>query len=274
MAQDDKEKAESRFGQVSSTITLIGAVGALLGATGFIIVQANLQLYTQLSPYNISSYVYISAGAMFLAFLALCVSLLVRFYPWLRNKTPKWCPKLLSEKMRVWLLNTLTMFLVISTFFFQYEILFILSLVLIIWTIATQIIIAFDSSEDKDTFWQTLLSPLGVLLVILMILGISVCYGRSLYSRIDLGGGTPRAIQFVGKEDGKSFQNLGISMETETKTDPICQIAPLTDGVLIYDRRANKVFIVASREIVGKIDAGNQLDCDSFQISGRLYPKK
>ncbi|MGI8670440.1 MAG: hypothetical protein ACR2J3_11460 [Aridibacter sp.] len=281
MNEDNTDKKKSVIDNVTEALKFIGGLTVLLTFTGFLIVQANLQLYTNLRPYNVNPYIYISAGTVFIILLGFCVFGLLRLFKIIYDKSlakfktdeslfaeeSNENSTLKAEKFAFGLGTTplilLLLFLFIISFISKGEKVFLIFMgIFIIFFLLIVLYFHSEKISDNRPLWKLFFDNFFVTTSsILIITATSFLYGISIYGKLALGGGNPQTIQLVSKKESNSFQNIGLSMETETKTTPICQITELTDGLLVFDPISKKIVIVNNGEIIGKIEYFNKINC-------------
>lgn len=284
-ASPKEDQPASPLNTFSEAIKFLGGITALLTLAGFLVVQAHLQLYTTLSPGNIEPTVYLTSGAVYLLLMAFLVMPLIRLFQYIYEKTltvlsqegtsifksvfaPSADQNHEIEKTAFTFgispLLVISIIFLIMTFFTRGPGLLLLMGGLFVSCLLIFIIyLSFNSITQKEIpLWKILFNNLSVFLsTIILVSATSVIYGVTIYDEIILGGGKPRIIVLIGKQDSKNLGRTGISMQDDAISVPVCQIVEMTDALLIFDPPTNSTVVIKESEIIGKKEVAAAINC-------------
>ncbi len=213
---------------VQNTLAAIVGFGALLTASGFIIVNIYLATLTDIQGYIVAPSQYLTAGAGL--FILLSVFGVIAFFilRWLQPRLDKAAEELNKraesqakrpQGRRIWVYISLLM------------------------------LRDYISGFASRTF--------AILVIVYVTLFGGVVYGLSIYPLLPhfIGGGRPISMALVFDKP-ESLQALGLTVDPAEarRTETLLLLAELTDGVLVADTNNGRVIAVKDDLIIARVD--------------------
>lgn len=246
------------IGAAQSAITFALALGALLTATGFVIVNAQLSTFTDIHGYSIQSSQFLSAGVGLLIFITL-----------------------INIFIYIIFINSLVLRVVII-FIFLYILINIFltfgdageSLISVIAVLISGLATLLQSTKlfKGDFVYEIILTPMQrllksiskdplkasrIVIFTLYVLVLGILYGASFYRIIPrfLGGGRPESIILVFN-DSTTLSQIGLAKDPiyPNRTQIVLLLADLNDGMLILDRLSGQVVAIKNDSVLAVYD--------------------
>ena len=227
--------------KAKSLLTLIIAGGAILGATGFFIVNIYLGRFSSIQGFSVVSGRYVATVIWFLITLLFIGSSFI-----LGGFLGKKLSLILNFVIGVILfIDFLFIFLLFEINIFS----FIASIFMAGLIIGMILMILYGERGERKTYIQ----------IVYIAFSVSVGSFTFLFSNIpqSLGGGQP-ADAILIFNDKAQFQDLPIEVISGTRqSEPIQILSELNDGLLIHDDEDNLTLIIKNDWIGAIIDASN-----------------
>ncbi len=221
---------------LQSTLTLVVGAGALLSASGFIIVNTALASFSDIQVYNILPAQFLSAGALWLVVLAIIFVPLFRVF------------------------EQIAKFVV--SFWISFRASFVFSFDRAAHGESREQIDEEVKALQQDSIERTIRAfrsrPFVIVIAIFTALVGSVIYGQGLYLHLPraIGGGRPTSVMLVFDKP-ENLQVLGLTSApgAPRQTGSLLLLAELTDGMLVADTSTGRIVAVKNDYIVARMNA-------------------
>ena len=257
--QVDKRSISISIGTVIAVVTLTTTV------VGFFVFQVFLTNYTTIANHLVIPSQYIGAGiAMWVFTLVACFIGVVIFGPliftlnWVYSKFGIYA--YISSKIKnriihrivdavilfalpMYGLSRLTRGIIILPFNYI-SLQNLLTALLLASSILFFILVIFDFYKTRSKVAHYIIP---VVMIFVSLITISVIFGRYVYGTFPrtVGGGEPIQIHIIHKNYTEN-ENLGLKNDDEGRSETVCLLANLFEGLLVYNPRTFESIVVAT----------------------------
>jgi hypothetical protein len=286
-AAEQKFNIEDIVKQVQNFAAAFAASGTMIAVSGFIVLHSHLARYTDMPLIGIPLQFYLMAGfalAVVTSFLFLSMWIgwkIGELGGWVATKPVESIPNIGLRRFAAVVLTIIYLGIVALGIHVWPALPQLAGLIFVPYVLLVLVYFASIPKPTKLTWWQhfqtylldprlllfsfykSLATAVALFLYFAFYIGlISSVYGAFFYSTVPLifNGGQPSSINLVFR-DGVTVDRFNLS-GADQETTQICLLAPIAEGLLIYDPSKKVVVTIPNEFILSIRDDQTTVDCN------------